>query len=215
MIRSSSPLIRSSLLLGIIALMGTALLAGVNELTYERIIEQEELRVLRQLNELVPITSYNNDLLEDMIEVDDEVFFHHPAPVTVYRARMDGKPRAVMMVITAPDGYNGDIRLLAGIDSGGSILGVRVISHKETPGLGDPIEIEKSPWILDFAGKSSFSPETAGWAVERDGGEFDQFTGATISPRAVVKAVHRALLYFEANKQTLFDAPAKPVDEDV
>ena len=215
MSRSSSPLIRSSLLLGIIALMGTALLAGVNELTYERIIEQEELRVLQQLNELVPTTSYNNDLLEDMIEVDDEMFFHHPAPVTVYRARMDGQPRAVIMVISAPDGYNGDIRLLAGIDSGGSILGVRVISHKETPGLGDPIEIEKSPWVLGFAGKSLFNPETAGWAVKRDGGDFDQFTGATISPRAVVKAVHRAMLYFEANKQTLFDAPAKPVDEDV
>ena len=215
MSRSSSPLIRISLLLGIIALMGTALLAGVNELTYARIIEQEELRVLQQLNELVPTTSYNNDLLEDMIEIDDEVFFHHPAPVTVYRARMDGKPRAVMMVISAPDGYNGDIRLLAGIDSSGSILGVRVISHKETPGLGDPIEIEKSPWVLGFAGKSLFSPKTAGWAVKRDGGDFDQFTGATISPRAVVKAVHRALLYFEANKQTLFDAPAIPADEDV
>ena len=215
MSRSSSPLIRSSLLLGIIALMGTALLAGVNELTYARIIEQEELRVLQQLNELVPTTSYNNDLLEDMIEIDDEVFFHHPAPVTVYRARMDGKPRAVMMVISAPDGYNGDIRMLAGIDSSGSILGVRVISHKETPGLGDPIDIEKSPWVLGFAGKSLFNPETPGWAVRRDGGNFDQFTGATISPRAVVKAVHRALLYFEANKQALFDAPAKPVDEDV
>jgi len=215
MSHSSSPLIRSSLLLGIIALMGTALLAGVNELTYERIIEQEELRVLQQLNELVPTTSYDNDLLEDMIEVDDEVFFHHPAPVTVYRARMDGQPKAVMMVITAPDGYNGDIRLLAGIDSGGSILGVRVISHKETPGLGDPIEIEKSPWVLGFAGKSAFNPKTASWAVKRDGGDFDQFTGATISPRAVVKAVHRALLYFEANKQALFDAPAKLVDEDV
>ena len=210
-----NPIIRSSALLGIIALIGTALLAGVNELTHERIIEQEELRVLQQLNELVPTTSYNNDLLEDMIEVDDEMFFHHPAPVTVYRARMDGQPRAVMMVISTPDGYNGDIRLLAGIDSGGSILGVRVISHKETPGLGDPIEIEKSPWVLGFAGKSLFNPETAGWAVKRDGGDFDQFTGATISPRAVVKAVHRAMLYFEANKQTLFDAPAKPVDEDV
>lgn len=208
------PIIRSSLLLGAIALMGTALLAGVNDLTYERIIEQEKLRVLRQLNAIVPVASYNNDLLGDVIEVDDEAFFRHPAPVTVYRARMDGKAVAVMMIVTAPDGYNGDIRLLAGIDASGQVLGVRVISHKETPGLGDPIEIEKSDWVLGFTHSSLRNPDTAGWTVKRDGGQFDQFTGATISPRAVVKAVHRTLLYFEANRQALFDTPAKTVSAD-
>jgi len=215
MSRSLHPIIRSSLLLGSIALMGTALLAGVNELTHERIIEQEKLRVLQQLNEIVPAASFNNDLLEDLIEVDDEAFFQHPATVTVYRARMDGQPVAVMMIVTAPDGYNGDIRLLAGIDASGAVLGVRVVSHKETPGLGDPIEVEKSGWILGFTNKSLRNPDSPGWAVRRDGGQFDQFTGATISPRAVVRAVHRALLYFETNKQTLFDTPAKTVSADV
>jgi len=209
MSRGLHPVFRSSLLLGSIALMGTALLAGVNELTHERIIEQEKLRVLQQLNEIVPVASFNNNLLEDVIEVDDEAFFQHPARVTVYRARMDGQPVAVMMIVTAPDGYNGDIRLLAGIDASGAILGVRVVSHKETPGLGDPIEVEKSGWILGFTNKSLRNPDSPGWAVRRDGGQFDQFTGATISPRAVVRAVHTALLYFEANQQTLFDSPAK------
>lgn len=213
--RGLHPVIRSAVLLGVIALMGTTLLAAVNDLTHERIIEQEKLRTLQQLNEIVPVASYNNNLLEDVIEVDDEAFFQHPAPVTVYRARMDGQNVAVMMIVTAPDGYNGDIRLLAGIDASGTVLGVRVVSHKETPGLGDPIEIEKSDWILGFTNRSLQNPNRAGWAVKRDGGQFDQFTGATISPKAVVKTIHRALLYFEANKQTLFDAPAKTVNPNV
>jgi electron transport complex protein RnfG len=206
---TSHPVIRSSVLLGFIALLGTALLAGVNELTHERILEQEKRRVLQQLNAIVPTALYNNDLLEDVIEIKDEVSFRHPAAVTVYRARMDDQPVAVMMLVTAPDGYNGDIRLLAGIDAGGTVLGVRVVSHRETPGLGDPIEAEKSDWILGFANKSLRNPETDGWAVKRDGGQFDQFTGATISPRAVVRTIHNTLLYFAANRQMLFETPSK------
>lgn len=206
---TSHRVIRSSVLLGLIALLGTALLAGVNELTHERILEQEKRRVLQQLNAIVPTALYNNDLLEDVIEIKDEVSFRHPAAVTVYRARMDDQPVAVMMLVTAPDGYNGDIRLLAGIDAGGTVLGVRVVSHRETPGLGDPIEAEKSDWILGFANKSLRNPETGGWAVKRDGGQFDQFTGATISPRAVVRTIHNTLLYFAANRQMLFETPSK------
>lgn len=205
MIQNTHPVVRSGLLLGIIALLGTALLAGVNNLTYERIIEQEKRRVLQQLNEIVPVVSYNNDLLEDVIKIEAADFFRHPAPVTVYRARLDGQPVSVMMIVTAPDGYNGDIRLLVGINAAGTILGVRVISHRETPGLGDPIEAEKNDWILGFTQKSLNNPGSDGWAVKRDGGDFDQFTGATISPRAVVRAVHTTLLYFQANKQALFE----------
>jgi electron transport complex protein RnfG len=205
MMKKGLSVIRSSLLLGIIALMGTALLAGVNALTHERIIEQEKLRVLQQLNEIVPVDSFNNDLLADRIEIQDEAFFRHPAPVTVYRARMDGKAVAIMMMLTAADGYNGDIRLLAGIDVHGTVLGVRVIAHKETPGLGDPIELERSDWILSFTEKSLNNPQLDGWNVKRDGGQFDQFTGATITPRAVVRATRRALQYFDANTQALFD----------
>jgi electron transport complex protein RnfG len=214
MTRRPHPVIRSGLLLGIIALLGTALLAGVNDLTYERIIEQEKRRVLQQLNQIVPVVSYNNDLLEDVITIEAPDFFRHPAPVTVYRARLDGQPVSVMMIVTAADGYNGDIRLLIGINAAGTILGVRVISHRETPGLGDPIEAEKSDWILGFTQKSLQRPASNGWAVKRDGGEFDQFTGATISPRAVVRAVHTTLLYFQANKQALFEPlPAERAPE--
>lgn len=212
--RAPHPVVRSGLLLGLIALLGTALLAGINELTHERILEQEKQRVLQQLNAIVPVTSYNNDLLEDRIEIVDETFFHHPAVVSVYRARMDGKPVAVLMNVTAPDGYNGDIHLLTGIDTSGTVLGVRVVSHRETPGLGDPIEIEKSDWILGFTNKSLPNTQDKNWAVKRDGGEFDQFTGATISPRAVVKAVHNTLLYFKANQQSLFETAAIRAHQD-
>jgi electron transport complex protein RnfG len=201
---TTQPVFRSGLLLGLIALLGTGLLSAVNALTHERILQQEKQRVLRELNEIVPMTGYNNDLLEDRLEITDASFFHHPDPVVVYRARMDGRPVAVLMLVTAPDGYNGDIRLLAGIDTNGTVLGVRVVAHRETPGLGDPIETERSDWILGFTDKSLQKPQTGGWAVRRDGGEFDQFTGATITPRAVVRAVHTALLYFDANRQVLF-----------
>ena len=203
------PVIRSGMLLGLVALIGTGLLAGVNELTHERILEQEKLRVLREFNEIIPVSSYDNDLLGDKVEIEDAAFFHHPDPVVIYRARMNGEAVAVLMIVTAPDGYNGDIRMIVGVDAGGTVLGVRVVEHRETPGLGDPIETAKSGWILGFAGKSLHNPENAGWAVERDGGDFDQFTGATITPRAVVKAVHNALLYFAANRQSLFSAAAE------
>ncbi len=208
------PAIRSSLLLGTIALLGTALLAGVNNLTRERIEHQDRQRVLQQLNEVVAVDSYNNDLLADIIEIHDPAVFRSELPVTVYRARKDGEPVAVMMITTAPDGYNGNIRLLLGIDVSSTILGVRVTAHKETPGLGDPIEIEKSNWVLGFNHTTLQHPDKDGWAVKRDGGDFDQFTGATISPRAIVKAVHIALLYFDAHKQTLFDQASMEAETD-
>lgn len=203
-------MIRSGGLLGLIALLGTALLASVNAVTYERIAEQEKNRVMQQLNAIVPASAFNNDLLQDMIEVQDENAFQHPDPVPVYRARFDGVPVAVLMIVTAADGYNGDIRILVGIDKQGVIQGARIVSHRETPGLGDPIELARSDWILGFANTSLSQPGSEGWKVKKDGGQFDQFTGATISPRAVVAAVHNSLVYFSANKASLFATRVQP-----
>ena len=202
---TAQKIIKSGGLLGLIALLGTALLASVNAVTHERIAEQEKNRVMQQLNAIVPATSFNNDLLQDMIEVQDEEAFQHPDPVPVYRARFDGAPVAVLMIVTAADGYNGDIRILVGIDRQGVIQGARIVSHRETPGLGDPIELARSDWILGFTNTSLERPGPKGWKVKRDGGQFDQFTGATISPRAVVGAVHNSLVYFNANKASLFE----------
>jgi electron transport complex protein RnfG len=203
----------SAVLLALIAVLGTGLLAGVNELTRDRIAEQERLVVVRQLARVLPAGAYDNAPIEDSIVITDTAPLGQDAPVRVYRARNQGQPVAVVFDHVAPDGYNGDIHLLTGVLADGRISGVRVISHKETPGLGDPIEIERSDWILGFDGRSLGNPNPQGWGVRRDGGVFDQFTGATISPRAVVEAVQRVLEYQQSHAAELFSRQEANTDE--
>ncbi len=200
---------RSAASLTLVALIGTSLLAGVNKLTAERIAEQERRVVLEQLGQIVAPERYDNELQEDLFIFHDEYHFPGGQTVTAYRARKNGKPVALVMKLAAIRGYNGMIQLLVGINENGSLSGVRVTSHTETPGLGDAIEIEKSEWVVGFSGRSLHDPEAAAWAVRRDGGEFDQFTGATITPRAVVEAVRLALVFFRENKGLLFETPVQ------
>lgn len=200
---------RSALSLGLIALASAALLTWVHSLTEGRIAEQERRELLRQLQQVVPSDRFDNAMHEDFISVRDEAAFPGGQEVQVFRARRNGQPVAVAMKLRANDGYNGRIDLLVGIFEDGRISGVRVLSHRETPGLGDAIDIERSDWIRSFDGKSLEQPGSAGWAVKRDGGVFDQFTGATITPRAVVGAVQRALQFFEASRDRLFSAPSE------
>ena len=200
---------RSAASLTLVALIGTSLLAGVNKLTAERIAEQERRVVLEQLGQIVAPERYDNELQEDLFIFHDEYHFPGSQTVTAYRARKNGEPVALVMKLAAIRGYNGMIHLLVGINENGSLSGVRVTKHKETPGLGDAIEIEKSEWVVGFSGRSLHDPEAAAWAVRRDGGEFDQFTGATITPRAVVDAVRLALVYFRENKGLLFETPVQ------
>ena len=206
-------LLRSAASLGLVAVIGTTLLAGVHRLTAERIAGQERRAMLSQLTEILPAERYDNDLRDDRIRFRDDEHFPGGQTVTAYRARQDGQPVAVILRFAAPDGYNGPIGLLAGIDTDGRLTGVRVTSHRETPGLGDPIEIDKGDWIQGFRGKSLGSPPPSGWAVRRDGGEFDQFTGATITPRAIVEAVQRALEYHKAHREALFEAPRETAEQ--
>lgn len=207
-------MIRSALLLALVAVIGTSLLAGIHALTRERIEAQERRVVLEQLNQVLPPGEYDNALHEDVIEIRDTVLLGHDKAVRVYRARLQGRPVALVMNLVTADGYNGDIRLLVAIREDGEIAGVRVISHHETPGLGDPIELERSDWILGFNGRSLNNPTDLGWAVQRDGGEFSQFTGATVTPRAVVEAVQGALQYYFKNQEILFELPAIEEDHD-
>jgi len=200
-------ILKSAAALGFVAVIGTSLLTGVDALTADRIAAQERRVILEQLGQIIP-REYDNSLLEDRMVFSDENHFPKGQLVTAYRARLNNKPVAVVLKFNAVSGYNGKIALLAGINFDGTLRGVRVISHKETPGLGDAIEVEKSNWINDFEGKSLKKPESSLWAVKRDGGSFDQFTGATITPRAVVDAVKLALEYFETNRQFLFEAAA-------
>jgi len=201
----ANSMLRNAALLGLIAVLGTALLASIYALTADRIAEQQRRAVLAQLNQVLPVSAYDNALQNDLIEVREPDWFKSDAPVRIYRARLGGQPAAAILDLVAPDGYNGDIRLLVAIHVDGMISGVRVIEHRETPGLGDPIERRRSDWITRFEGRSLYDTPSPAWAVKRDGGVFEQFTGATISPRAVVEAVHRALAYFGANQATLFE----------
>lgn len=203
-----APALRSAASLGLVAIAGTALLAGVHHLTAERIAAQERRAVLEQLQEIFPAGRYDNALQDDWISFTDEAHFPRGQQVIAYRARRDGLPVAVILRFAAVNGYNGPIHLLAGIEADGSLAGVRVTSHRETPGLGDAIEVARNDWIRSFEGRSLRSPGPQGWRVRRDGGEFDQFTGATITPRAIVEAVRLALDYYAANRQTLFEAAA-------
>lgn len=185
---------RAGLQLGLAALLATALLAGTYFLTRDRIVAAEHQAQMQALEVVLPADRYDNDLLEDAVRVQAPAWLGSEA-TTVYRARRDGEASALVFEAVAPDGYGGPIRLLLAVDADGVVLGVRVTAHRETPGLGDDIEAGRSDWITRFRGRALGDPPDAGWAVRRDGGEFDQFAGATVTPRAVVRAVHRALQF--------------------
>ena len=195
----------SALFLFLFAVFGSGLVSYTHENTAERIHDNERSALLKSLNELVPAERYDNDIFHDILYVRHKDLLGTDKPVPVYRARKSGWPVAAVLAPVAPDGYNGNIRLLVAINLDGTLAGVRVVQHRETPGLGDGIETSNSDWILGFTGKSLENPGKDGWKVKRDGGEFDQFTGATITPRAVVRAVHNALLYYRIHGHELFE----------
>ena len=200
---------KGALVLGLFALVGGGLVAFTYQLTKPHIDESERLYMLRSLHAVIPPELHDNDIFTDMITVRDAELLGTDKPVPVFRARRDGKPVAVAIMSVAPDGYVGAIRLLVAIREDGVLEGVRVLSHRETPGLGDAIEETRNDWILGFKGHSLSNPERKGWHVQRDGGVFDQFTGATITPRAVVKAVYNTLKYFQRHKKRLFEKPSE------
>ncbi|VAW77620.1 Electron transport complex protein RnfG [hydrothermal vent metagenome] len=195
----------TTIILSLFALTGTGLVALTHHLTKERIEQQKLKSKLKILNSILPPSSYNNSLEKDVKKVRAERFLGTSNEVDVYRARFNGKPVAVVFETIALDGYNGKISILVAIKYNGSLAGIRIVAHQETPGLGDVIEQRKSDWSRrSFPGKAIGQPENDQWKVRKDGGVFDQFTGATITPRAVVKAVHLALKYYTLNKAMLF-----------
>ncbi|WP_100640436.1 electron transport complex subunit RsxG [Marinobacter salexigens] len=194
---------RSAIGLGIFAVVTGGTIAFTQALTNDRIMEQAARAEAKALFEIIPEKDHNNDLLRDTLVLPASDRLATEGPVTVWVARQDGEPVGMIMPAVAPDGYSGTIKLLVGIDPEGTVLGVRVIAHKETPGLGDRIETRKSDWVKDFEGRSIGNPAPKQWNVKKNGGVFDQFTGATITPRAVVKAVQKSLIYFRQNQQTI------------
>lgn len=205
----SRSMLKNSLVLGLFAIATVGLVALVQQATASRIATAEREAQVRALTEILPADSYDNHLLDNPIQVHDPILLGSKGPQPAYIALKDGQPSALILRVTAPDGYGGAIKLLVGIHANGQLAGVRALNHKETPGLGDKIELAKSQWIRAFEGKSLNNPGEAGWAVKKDRGSFDQFAGATITPRAVVKATHKALQYFDAHKKELFAAQVK------
>jgi electron transport complex protein RnfG len=198
-------MIISAIALALFAIAGTFFVTYTYDNTIDRINENKRHELLKAFHVLISSETHDNDIFNDIIQIQNKSLLGSKKPVTVYRARKENKPVAVIISSIAPDGYNGNIELLVAINYDGDLAGVRVVGHKETPGLGDAIEESRSDWITKFAQKSLTNPDKKGWAVKRDGGEFDQFTGATITPRAIVKAVYNTLRYYKEHRDTLYE----------
>ena len=199
--------LRAGAQLALAGLAAAVLLAGTWALTRERIAEGERRARLEALQIVLPATLHDNDPIADAVQVRAPGWLGQPLS-PVYRARRGDEPTALVFEATAPDGYGGPIRLLVAVDGAGRVLGVRVTAHAETPGLGDDIEANRSDWITRFTGRALGDPDPARWRVARDGGEFAQFAGATLTPRAVVGAVRRALQFVATHGDAVRAAPA-------
>ena len=195
---------RNSIILGLFAIITTGMVVATANLTKDKIAEEKQNALKRSLLEVMPKDRLNNDLLEDSLELQADKLLGTTEPKSAYVAKLSQEPSGIIMQVIAPEGYGGSINLLVGVGIAGDITGVRVIPpHFETPGLGDAVDIQKSDWITSFNGKSLANLDEKGWKVKKDGGQFDAFTGATITPRAVVDAVHKALLYFDQHHSEL------------
>lgn len=203
------PILRNAWRLALFVLVTTALVATIYQSTRERIIEQQEALQLSLLNQIIDVNAYDNALHLDCVLVTNDALIKGK-PARVYRARQDGSDQALVAEVITPEGYSGDIKLLVGMTADGTITAARVVQHKETPGLGDKIDKSVSDWIDEFSGKRISPDSLSAWAIRKEGGIFDQFTGATITPRAVVNAIAEAGLFLFAEQQRLFeqDAPS-------
>ncbi|MDP1635650.1 MAG: electron transport complex subunit RsxG [Gallionellaceae bacterium] len=186
------------------ALIATAVLTSTYYLTRDTIAQTVENAKLKLIMQIAPAELFDNDIMRDKLDIPASDLLGTTDTTTAYRARLLNAPSAVVLEAIAPDGYGGKISLILAVRASGELAGVRVVSHKETPGLGDYIELPKDPWIKGFDGKSRTEYKDADWKVKKDGGRFDYMAGATITPRAVVKAVNRALIYFDENRDKLF-----------
>lgn len=195
--------LRTSLVLFIFAVIGTAMMAYTYKETAPVIERSTQAEKLALINQVLPRALYDNDLLSSYRELPAHDLLGTRKPSGLWLASKAGQPTGVVLEAVAPEGYSGNIALLIGIDAQGVVTGVRVTQHKETPGLGDYIDLAKSPWVLQFTG--TVLPENGhdAWKVKKDGGQFDFRAGATITPRAIVKAVREALKYFATHRADL------------
>ncbi|WP_153915276.1 electron transport complex subunit RsxG [Shewanella sp. TC10] len=195
---------RNGLILALFALCCTGLVASVNFFTEDRIIEQQRKQLAGVLEQIIPNHLHDNELTDDCILVTNKEFLGSDEALPVYIAKMNQQPVAIAIEAIAPDGYNGDIKIILGVNNDNELLGVRTLTHQETPGLGDKIELRKSDWVLSFSG-IKYDQNDKPMAVKKDGGDIDQFTGATITPRAYVNAINNALSFVADNRESLYN----------
>ncbi|MCP3907664.1 MAG: electron transport complex subunit RsxG [Oceanicoccus sp.] len=198
---------RNSLLLGFFAILSTAIIAGTYLGSQDTIRKNIRMAEERALLEIIPKSRHNNSMLEDAHGISDSEMLGLRSEKKYYIARQDGAAVGVIFPATAREGYTGDIDMIIGINVDGTIAGVRVLSHRETPGLGDAIDRKKSTWIDGFINKSLLNPTVDLWKVKKDKGVFDQFTGATITPRAVTQTVLQTLQYFNQQQHDILKQP--------
>lgn len=199
--------IKNGLILGGFALVTTSIIAITFSFTEQRIEQAKERQLLSTLNQVVAPSLHDNELHTDCILIEPNDLLGN-RPQRVFRSRQGETNTALIIETTAPDGYSGAIDLVVAIDLQNTVLAARVVNHKETPGLGDKIELRVSDWILSFTNIIYDELRDDLWGVKKDGGQFDQFTGATITPRSVVQAIKNAAIFGQGNIQTLFDMPA-------
>ena len=210
---ADAPVIKSGITLAVIAAICTALVALTYQLTRDRITANEQAWLEQSLQPALSGLFFDSGVSESKITIPAPHELPGSEDAVIYRVFSGDSPVAALFVVNARDGYAGAIRLLVGIDIDGAITGVHVLAHRETPGLGDQIESTKSDWVMQFNGRSLGDPETSGWKIKRDGGEFDQLTGASVTPRAIIKAIKETMIYFDANRVVVFAAAADEQEE--
>ena len=207
-----STISRNAFILAAFAIICSACVALIFIFTQPKIMAQEQQARLNILNQLIPSDSYNNDIVASCFMVRSDEYLGRGESHRVFVARKDNRPISLMIESSTLLGYGGEIKLAVGINDKGQLTGVQIIHHTETPGLGDKIQPNKSDWLLSFIGKSYQPSNQQRWEVKKNGGDFDAFTGATITPRAVVLAVKDTLIYFSDNKFKLFNHEANCED---
>ena len=193
--------------LAAIAAICATLVAATYQVTAARIAANEQAWLEKSLLPALGGVKYDGSITDARLVFDPPHELPGNDAAIIYRAYSGGAPVAALFAVTARGGYAGPIRILVGVDAAGGVTGVRILEHRETPGLGDGIDASRSDWAYQFDGRSLGNPPAAGWQLKVDGGEFDQLTGASVTPRAVIKAIRETLIYFDAHQAEIFDMP--------
>ncbi len=210
---SGQGIFKTGATLALIAAICTSLVAATYQATHERIAANEKALLEQSLQPALAGLFYDSGVSESRLVLEPPHDLPGNDAAVIYRVFAGEEPVAALFAVTARDGFSGPIRILVGVGYDGTISGIRILQHRETPGLGDKIESRRSDWVYQFDGRSLGDPDVSGWAITGDGGEFDQLTGASITPRAVIKAIRDTLIYFEENRDEIFLAVANEEQE--